>query len=78
LQYPVSGLVDSTVAGVTGLIAKEESPAALFAELDVVLRKKSVYEELRLNAWKRSFAFQWDQVFPTAFEWLEQQAARSR
>lgn len=78
LVYPVSGLVDSTVAGVTGLIAEEESPAALAVALDAVLKNRPAYEALRQNAWKRSFEFQWDRVLPAACDWLEQQAGRSR
>lgn len=75
--YPVAGLVDSTVAGVTGLIAKEETPVALADELELVLKDPSTYDLLRETAWKRSFEFQWFQVLPAACDWLEQQAKGS-
>jgi glycosyltransferase involved in cell wall biosynthesis len=74
LVYPVGGLVDSTVAGVTGLIARAETPAALADELAGLLPAAARYEELRRNAWRRSFEFQWEQVLPPACEWLEARA----
>lgn len=74
LVYPVAGLVDSTVADVTGLIAKEEKPDALADEIDRVRRMPEKFVELRQNAWERSFEFQWDKVLPPACAWLEQQA----
>jgi glycosyltransferase involved in cell wall biosynthesis len=74
LVYPVGGLVDSTVAGVTGLISRSETPAALAAELTGLLPATARYEELRRNAWRRSFEFQWEQVLPPACEWLEARA----
>lgn len=74
LVYPVAGLVDSTVAGVTGLIAKAESPRALADELEGLNRSPERYTELRVAAWQRSFEFQWDQVLPPACAWLEDRA----
>jgi len=74
LVYPVGGLVDSTVAGVTGLIARAETPAALADELMGLNRAPERYVELRLAAWQRSFKFQWDRVLPPACEWLEARA----
>ncbi len=74
LVYPVAGLVDSTVAGVTGLIARAETPGALAEELIGLGQSADRYAELRRNAWRRSFEFQWDQVLPPACAWLEARA----
>lgn len=76
LVYPVDGLVDSTIAGVTGLIAREETPEALARELEPVLQAPDRHEELRQRAWRRSFEFQWDRVLGPACDWLEEMAAR--
>jgi len=74
LVYPVSGLVDSTVAGVTGLIARRETPGSLADALEEVAGSAAVYDALRQNAWKRSFEFQWNRVLPAACAWLEERA----
>ncbi len=75
LVYPVAGLVDSTVAGVTGLIAQAEAPESLADEVMNLNRSPERFAELRLNAWRRSFEFQWDKVLPPACEWLEAKAS---
>jgi glycosyltransferase involved in cell wall biosynthesis len=75
--YPVGGLVDSTVDGVTGLIAKEESPEALAEQLISVLKSPQRYEPIRVNAWERSKEFSWERILPSAAVWLENQAMRS-
>jgi glycosyltransferase involved in cell wall biosynthesis len=67
-------LVDSTIGGVTGLIAKTESPASLADELSLLSRSPERYAELRRNAWRRAFEFQWDKVLPPACAWLESKA----
>lgn len=74
LVYPVAGLVDSTVADVTGLIAKQETPQALADEVFRLEQTSERYAALRENAWRRSFEFQWERVLPPACEWLEGQA----
>ena len=74
LVYPVAGLVDSTIAGVTGLIANAETPAALAGALTGLKESPERYTELRLAAWRRAFAFQWERVVPSACEWLESKA----
>jgi len=55
--YPVAGLVDSTLDGVTGSIAKQESPEGLADELIALLRVPERYEQMRVNAWQRSKEF---------------------
>jgi glycosyltransferase involved in cell wall biosynthesis len=72
--YPVAGLVDSTVAGVTGLIATAETPVALADQLMSLRGREKRYAELRHNAWRRSFEFQWSNVLPATCEWLERMA----
>jgi len=72
--YPVAGLVDSTIAGETGLLAREETPAALANELEVALKNPALYDSIREQGWKRSFKFQWFQVLPAACDWLEARA----
>ena len=74
LVYPVAGLVDSTIAGVTGLIANAETPGALAGALTGLKESPERYTELRLAAWRRAFAFQWERVLPSACEWLESKA----
>lgn len=74
LVYPVGGLVDSTVANVTGLIARTETPAALADAVAGLQGSAERYAKLRHQAWQRSFTFQWDRVLPPACEWLEARA----
>jgi glycosyltransferase involved in cell wall biosynthesis len=74
--YPVGGLVDSTVDGVTGCIAKEETPQALADQLIAALKSSEHYDTMRKNAWERSKEFSWNKILPTAAAWLETQAAK--
>jgi glycosyltransferase involved in cell wall biosynthesis len=74
IVYPVHGLVDSTVDGQTGLVAKEETPSSVVAAVQELLRTPQRYEELRFQAWERSKSFQWQNVLPPACDWLEAQA----
>jgi glycosyltransferase involved in cell wall biosynthesis len=74
IVYPVQGLVDSTVDGKTGIITNTEQPEAMAAQLVKLLGSPLEYEQLRRQAWERSFEFQWNRVLPPACEWLEKQA----
>jgi glycosyltransferase involved in cell wall biosynthesis len=76
--YPVAGLVDSTVAGETGFVVPTETPEAVADSITAILKTPETYERLRLNAWKRAKALQWDQVLPPACNWLETEASRRR
>jgi glycosyltransferase involved in cell wall biosynthesis len=76
--YPVGGLVDSTLDGQTGYIAREETPEAITERLLNVTKNPHEYDRLRWNAWERSKTFHWDKVLPAACEWLESQAAIPR
>jgi glycosyltransferase involved in cell wall biosynthesis len=76
--YPVGGLVDSTVDGETGLVTREESPAALAESLMAVLKgTPEDYQRLRRNAWTRAKTYQWSEVLPRTCDWLEAQAKGS-
>ena len=77
IVYPVEGLVDSTVDGVTGRIVTTESPEALVEGLLNSLANKETYASLRENAWRRSFEFMWERVLPEAANWLESNATRA-
>ncbi|WP_202796905.1 glycosyltransferase family 4 protein [Pedosphaera parvula] len=76
--YPVGGLVDSTIDGVTGRIAPAESPETLARCLVEISRDPDKYANYRWNAWERSKTFAWDKVLPRACDWLEEQARKSR
>ena len=69
--YPVGGLVDSTVAGVTGLISIDETPESLAAEVIRLVDDPARYDKLREAAWRRSFEFRWEQVLRPTCDWLE-------
>ena len=69
--YPVDGLVDSTVHGVTGLVCEEETPDSLAKEVLRLAADPDKYDKLRQNAWSRSFKFRWEKVLPTTCNWLE-------
>ena len=69
--YPVGGLVDSTVHGVTGLVCKEETPDSLAVEVMNLAADPVKYQTLRENAWSRSHRFRWEKVLPLTCNWLE-------
>ena len=73
--YPVGGLVDSTVHGVTGLVCKEETPNSLAAEVMNLAADPIKYQRLRENAWSRSHEFRWKKVLPLTCNWLENLAS---
>lgn len=73
--YPVGGLVDSTVDGVTGLVTTTETPEAIAKAVLGLVRNPERYDALRQAAWERSKTFAWSQVLPLACDWLESCAA---
>ncbi|MDP6893330.1 MAG: glycosyltransferase family 4 protein [Verrucomicrobiota bacterium] len=73
--YPVGGLVDSTVHGVTGLVCGEETPDSLAAEVMNLAVDPGKYHMLRQNAWSRSHEFRWEKVLPRTCNWLENLAS---
>jgi glycosyltransferase involved in cell wall biosynthesis len=76
--YPVAGLVESTLHGETGLVARAETPESLANELAGIMQWPEPYQRLRVNAWNRSKTFHWDHVLPPACDWLEEQAGRRK
>lgn len=73
--YPVGGLTESTIAGVTGIVSENETPRSLAESLLHVLTEPDVYQNYRRAAWKRAIEFHWDNVLPKACDWLESVAA---
>jgi glycosyltransferase involved in cell wall biosynthesis len=69
--YPVAGLVDSTLANVTGLVTARESPEALAETLVEALHRPADYQTLRHNAWRRAQTLHWSQVVGPTCDWLE-------
>jgi len=72
--YPVPGLVDSTINGVTGWVTAAETPEAVAKTIQQLLRKPEEYERLRLQARDRARTFHWSYVLPRACAFLEEQA----
>jgi glycosyltransferase involved in cell wall biosynthesis len=78
IVYPVGGLVDSTVDGLTGIVTRTETPASLADAVQNVSMSARLYEKLRFGAWDRSKQFHWDAVLPQACDWLERKARGER
>jgi glycosyltransferase involved in cell wall biosynthesis len=76
--YPVAGLRESTLDNRTGLVATDETPAALAKRLMQVLGNDGFYQELRKNAWERAKRFHWSVILPKACDWLEANARGER
>jgi glycosyltransferase involved in cell wall biosynthesis len=76
IVYPVGGLVDSTVDNETGLVTRDETPAAVAETIQEIFKSPGKYDRLRAGAWARAKALQWDQVLQPACDWLESLAAR--
>jgi glycosyltransferase involved in cell wall biosynthesis len=72
--YPVAGLVEATLDSQTGVVAAEETPAALAEAVLKCVQEPAVYARYRVAAWERARTFHWNQVLPPACEWLEAQA----
>ena len=69
--YPVGGLVDSTVDGVTGLVSTGETPVSLAVKILQLVDDPDRYDQLREAAWRRSFEFRWEKVLRPTCDWLE-------
>jgi glycosyltransferase involved in cell wall biosynthesis len=76
--YPVAGLRESTLDNRTGLVAADETPAALARRLVEMLTQDGLYQTLRRNAWERAKRFHWSVILPKACDWLEARARGER
>lgn len=63
IVYDVHGLRDSVHDGITGLIAKENTPRALAATLHTLLSDPARYEDLRTQAWQWSKTITFDKSY---------------
>lgn len=72
--YPVEGLIESTLHDQTGLVAAEETPAALADRIQGILEDDERYQRHRVAAWERAKTMHWNQILPKASEWLEARA----
>jgi glycosyltransferase involved in cell wall biosynthesis len=72
--YPVAGLIESTRHDQTGLVAERETPEALADRVMELLADEPRYQRLRRAAWDRAKTMHWDQVLPSACDWLEARA----
>jgi glycosyltransferase involved in cell wall biosynthesis len=70
----VAGLRESTLDNRTGLVAADETPAALARRLAETLAQDEFYQTLRRNAWERAKRFHWSVILPKACDWLEARA----
>jgi glycosyltransferase involved in cell wall biosynthesis len=76
--YPVAGLRESTLHDQTGLVAEQETPAALASQIIRLLGDDERYQRYRQGAWERAKTMHWNRILPAACDWLEQQAAQPR
>jgi len=76
--YPVGGLVDSTLAGETGLVSPAETPDSLATALAAALQDSTQYQRWRRQAWERAKSLHWDLQLRKTCDWLELQARASR
>jgi glycosyltransferase involved in cell wall biosynthesis len=74
--YPVAGLRESTLDNETGVVAREETPAALADRIQQLVASPELYARYRLAAWERAKTFHWSRILPPACDWLEQMAQR--
>ncbi len=72
--YPVPGLIESTLDNQTGVVARQETPAALADRLVELLKHPEEYESLRIRAWNRAKTMHWSNILPDATRWLESMA----
>lgn len=72
--YPVAGLRESTLHDQTGLVAPQETPAALADCLARLLGDDARYQRYRRGAWERAQTMHWDRILPAACDWFEARA----
>ena len=72
--YPVAGLTDSTHHDKTGLVAERETPETLAKVIEWAVQNPGRYQGYRERGRALAASFHWNQVLPSACEWLEKQA----
>jgi glycosyltransferase involved in cell wall biosynthesis len=68
--YNVDGLRDSVRDGITGLICRVNTPAAMAANVEKLLSDAALYKKLQLNAWEWCKSITFDQSYRDLFELL--------
>jgi glycosyltransferase involved in cell wall biosynthesis len=74
--YPVAGLTESTLHDVTGRVSHQETPESLADEIQSMIENPDLYQQYRIEAWKRAKQFHWDAILPKACDWLESMALK--
>ncbi len=74
--YDVDGLRDSVRDGVTGRIAKQNTPTGLAKVIVEMLKNKSQYERLQWNAWSWSKEINFDRSYKDFSEVINQYARK--
>ena len=69
--YDVPGLRDSTVDGETGLVCKQNTPAALAQEIASLRQNTALYARLREHAWAAAKELSWDKTARAAWSAIE-------
>jgi len=72
--YPVAGLRESTLHDQTGLVAEQETPAALADRIMSLVGDDARYQRYRCGAWERAQTMHWDRILPAACDWFEARA----
>ena len=61
--YNVDGLRDACKNNLTGLVTERNTPENLAEKIIQLLKEKDLYEKIRLNAWKDSFNYNYDNSY---------------
>lgn len=69
--YPVAGLRESTLHDQTGVVATEETPAALADQIARLVGDDARYQRYRRGAWERAKTMHWRRILPPACDWFE-------
>ena len=62
IAYDVDGVRDACKNGETGIVCKQ-NPLSLAESIVSILKNKDMYEEFRINAWKDSFRYNYDESY---------------
>ncbi|UKS56260.1 glycosyltransferase family 4 protein [Exiguobacterium acetylicum] len=73
IVYDAPGLRDAVQYGMTGYMAKNQTPGALAAEMRACLRDPEEYETIRLAGHRFAQTLHWDHTGQAFRRWLEQE-----